>query len=95
MAIFTFNEGASAMLSVKYGHLHLDEGASAMLSVMEKLWLQSTVVMVNSTRETEMLRISKAEAVTTASVKHRLKSLSTAKLAYIWCWSGQLDFRKL
>ena len=50
-----------------------------MLSVMEKLWLQSTVVTVNSMRETDMLRISKAEAVTTASKKYRRKSLSTAK----------------
>ena len=77
MAISTFNEGASAMLSVM------------------ELWLQSTVVMVNSMRETVIHRISKAEAVTTASVKHRLKSVSIAKLAYIWCWNGQLDFRKL
>ena len=49
MAISTFNEGASAMLSVM------------------ELWLQSTVVMVNSMRETVIHRISKAEAVTTAS----------------------------
>lgn len=58
MAISTFNEGASAMLSVM------------------EVWLQSTVVMVNSMRETDMLRILK---VTTASAKHRCKSLCTAK----------------
>lgn len=57
MAISTFNEGASAMLSVM------------------EVWLQSTVVMVNSMRETDMLRILKAEAVTTASAKQVQESM--------------------
>ena len=55
-----------------------NEGASAMLNVMERLWLQSTVVTVNAMRETDRFRISKAEVYTT-SMKHRRKCLSTAK----------------
>ena len=62
MAISTFNEGASAILTV-----------------MERLWLQTTVVTVDVMRETDMLRMSKAEAITSATVKRRRKSLSTAK----------------
>ena len=62
MAISTFNEGASAMLSV-----------------MERLWLQSTVVTGNAMRETDRCRISEAEVYTT-SMKQRCKCLSTAKL---------------
>lgn len=56
-----------------------NEGASAMLAVMEKLWLQSTAVTVSAMREHYLLSISKAEAVTSASLKYRRKSLSTAK----------------
>ena len=56
-----------------------NEGASAMLAVMEKLRLQSTAVTVSAMREHYLLRISKAEAVTSASLKYRSKSLSTAK----------------
>ena len=62
MAISTFNEGASAMLSV-----------------MERLWLQSTVVTVNAMRETDRFRMSKSEAYAT-SMKQRRKCLSTAIL---------------
>ena len=62
MAISTFNEGASAILTV-----------------MERLWLQTTVVTVDVMRETDMLRMSKAEAITSATVKRRRKSLSTVK----------------
>ena len=54
MAISTFNEGASAILTV-----------------MERLWLQTTVVTVDLMRETDMLRMSKAEAITSATVKRR------------------------
>ena len=43
MAISTFNEGASAMLTV-----------------MERLWLQSTIVTVDAMRETDRFRIAKA-----------------------------------
>ena len=62
MAISTFNEDASAILTV-----------------MERLWLQPTVVTVDVMRETDMLRMSKAEAITSATVKRRQKRLSTAK----------------
>ena len=62
MAISTFNEGASAILTV-----------------MERFWLQTTVVTVDVMRQTDMLRMSNAEAITSATVKRRRKSLSTAK----------------
>ena len=57
MAISTFNEGASAILTV-----------------MEKLWLPTTVVTVDVMMETDMLRMSKAEAITSTTVKRRRKS---------------------
>ncbi|KAF3837906.1 hypothetical protein F7725_009674 [Dissostichus mawsoni] len=47
--------------------------------LIPKLWLQSTAVTVSAMRQTDLLRISKAEAVTSASLKYRRKSLSTAK----------------
>ena len=46
---------------------------------MERLWLQTTVVTVDVMRETDMLRMSKAEAITSTTVKRRPKSLSTVK----------------
>ena len=55
------------------------EGASAILTVMERMWLQTTVVTVDLMRETDMLRMSKAEAITSATVKCRRKNLSTVK----------------
>ena len=48
-----------------------NEGASAILTVMERLWLHTTVVTVDVMRETDMLRMSKAEAITSATVKRR------------------------
>ncbi|KAJ8377933.1 hypothetical protein AAFF_G00249960 [Aldrovandia affinis] len=56
-----------------------NEGACAMLGAMERLWLQSTVITVDAMRDTDLLRISKAEAITSSAVKRRRKSLSTAK----------------
>ena len=56
-----------------------NEGASCMLNVMEKLWLQSTNVTVSAMRETDRVRIKNAQAVITATAKHRRKKLSTAK----------------
>ena len=47
-------------------------------TVMERLWLQRTVVTVDIMRGTDEFRIAKVEAVT-ASMKHRRKSLSTEK----------------
>ena len=54
-----------------------NEGTSAIL--MKRLWFQTTVVTIDVMRETDMLRMSKAEVITSATVKHRRKSLSTAK----------------
>lgn len=54
------------------------EDISAMLMVMEKLWLQSTLMILNAMRNDDMLRISKA-IVLSANVKWRYNSLSTAK----------------
>ena len=62
MAICTFNEGASAMVSV-----------------MDKLWLQRTYVTVSAMRQTDKVRIAKAQAATSATAKHRRKIKSTAK----------------
>ena len=59
--------------------ISFNEGASAILTVMERLWLQTTVVTADVMRETDMLRMSKAEAITSATVKRRRKSLSTVK----------------
>jgi hypothetical protein len=56
-----------------------NEGASAMLAVMEKLWLESTVVTITTIKETDMLRIAKADTIQSESVKRRRKTLSTAK----------------
>jgi hypothetical protein len=56
-----------------------NEGASAMLAVMEKLWLQSTVVTVNRMKVDDMVRISKANSVHSASAKRKRKSVSTAR----------------
>ena len=47
------------------------EGASAILTEMERLWLQTTVVTVDVMRETDMIRMSKAEAITSTTVKRR------------------------
>ncbi|KAL2085777.1 hypothetical protein ACEWY4_019097 [Coilia grayii] len=57
----------------------LNEGASAMLAVMEKLWLQSTLVTVNAMKDIDVIRIAKANCVQSASAKRRRKSASTAK----------------
>lgn len=56
-----------------------NEGATAMLGVMDKLWLQSTVISVNAMRADDVLRIARASAVHTASAKRKRKSVSTAK----------------
>ena len=58
-----------------------NEGASVILTVMERLWLQTTVVTVDVMRETDKLRMFKVEAITSATVKCRRKSLSTVKTA--------------
>ncbi|CAM4622574.1 unnamed protein product [Leuciscus chuanchicus] len=56
-----------------------NEGASAMLAIMDKLWLESTVITVTTIRESDMLRITKAESIQSESVKRCRKTLSTAK----------------
>ena len=56
-----------------------NEGASAMLAVIGKLWLESTVVTITTIKETDMLRIAKADTIQSESVKRRRKTLSTAK----------------
>jgi len=45
-----------------------------MQGVMEKLWLQSTVITLDAMREVDLLRVSKAEAIMSAAVKRRRKS---------------------
>lgn len=54
-----------------------NEGASTMLAVMEKLWLQTTVITVNSCNKTDMIRLSKAKMYQSTRVKRRLHN--TAK----------------
>ena len=61
------------------GISRVNEGASAILSVMARLWLQTTAVNVDVMRETDMLRMFKAEAITSTTVKRRRKSLCTVQ----------------
>lgn len=56
-----------------------NEGASAMLAVMDKLWLQCTVITVNTCSYTDMVRLSKANIFQSTRVKRRRQSVSTAK----------------
>lgn len=62
MAIATFNEGASAMLSV-----------------MERLWLESTVITLSEMSASDTVRVAKAEATLNASSKRKRKVVSSAK----------------
>ena len=76
--VFVGKSRVEAAVSMAISILNEDNGgASAILTVMERLWLQTTVVTVEVMRETDMLRMSKAEAITSATVKRRRKSLST------------------
>lgn len=56
-----------------------NEGASDMLAVMDKLWLQCTVITVNTCSYTDMVRLSKANIFQSTRVKRRRQSVSTAK----------------
>lgn len=47
--------------------------------VMERLWLQSTCITVNAMSEADMLRVTKAEAITSYSAKRRRKTMTIAK----------------
>ena len=56
-----------------------NEGASAMLNVMANLWLESTLITVNTIKQADLLRVSKANAIQSATVKRKRKLVSTAK----------------
>lgn len=56
-----------------------NEGASAMLAVMERLWLETTVVTINAVGDEDDKRITRADAVVTAGAKHKRKSSDTGK----------------
>ncbi|KAK7881448.1 hypothetical protein WMY93_029857 [Mugilogobius chulae] len=62
MAIATFNEGATAMLSV-----------------MEKLWLQTTAITIDTCEEADAVRIAKASRFQSAHIKQRRLTMSNAK----------------
>lgn len=55
------------------------EDIFAMLVVMQKLWLQSTLVILNAMRNNDMTRISKANIVLSANAYSRHNSLSQPK----------------
>lgn len=51
----------------------------ALSAVMERLWLENTVVTINAIRDKDDQRIAKADAVTPAGSKHKRKCSDTAK----------------
>lgn len=48
-----------------------NEGASAILNVMASLWLQSTEITLNTIKEADMLRVTKANAIQSPQAKKR------------------------
>ena len=56
-----------------------NEGASAMLNVMANLWLESTLIRVNTINQADLLRVAKANAIQSTSAKRKRKLVTTAK----------------
>ncbi|CAL8293773.1 unnamed protein product [Gadus morhua 'NCC'] len=54
-------------------------GQITMLNVMANLWLESTLITVNTIKQADLLRVSKANAIQSATVKRKRKLVSTAK----------------
>lgn len=50
-----------------------NEGASAILNVMANLWLESTTITLNTIREADMLRVTKANAILSPQAKKKRK----------------------
>ena len=56
-----------------------NEGASAILNVMANLWLESTTITLNTIREADMLRVTKANAILSPQTKGKRKHESNER----------------
>ena len=56
-----------------------NEGASAMLYVMANLWLESTLITVNTIKQADLFSVARAIAIQSTSAKRKRKLVSTAK----------------